>query len=626
MALATSTKQVSIMLKEMLIKEGAKKILGLATAQLKKLNAKPLSSLEDVESSLFNHIREVKNWAGEVTFKDLRAAKNIQDVYVELDFFLFPRRNRISEDEEIGQVAITKIFQHTEKHVVILGQPGAGKTTSMKYFCRSVLFEENFYQENFHYPLLIRLREINNSQKKPNSKGILIEHFFNIFGIIINDSDKLATDVIHQIKERLVVDCLNRIPSLVIVEGFDELVFQKDRVVVLDELAKLANQIEKSRIVITSRTADYTYSFENIAPYELCPLNDEQISQFALKWLGDPGMAKEFLTAVKKSPFNDTTIRPLTIAHLCAIYERVGKIPDKPKTIYKKIITLLLEEWDEQRHIKRQSKYASFEVDRKFDLLSSLAYRLTVSTQKTSFKRRELKTIYGKICGDFDLEPSEDASVVKEIESHTGLFIESTYETYEFAHKSLQEYLTADYIVKLPSIPIQKNLIERLPNEMAIAIAISSNPSEYFFAFVAAILQFKFSFRFVRSFINRILLEKPEFNKNPRVGFMAICLYSRYIYSNDNQDQLSLFIIDDLVEEFEQFIRTIYKRNTNSEILKYYVSRNSFESTNSVKIVELKLKAQDVRWGITLPQTLYCRETFIYPNLYPISSKAIEQG
>jgi len=609
------------MVKEILIKEGAKTIFSFATSYLKKLNTRPRSSQEDVESALFNHIREVKNWAGEVTFKDLRAAKSIQDVYVELDFYLFPRRNRLSEDESIGQVPIRKIFEHAPKHAAILGQPGAGKTTSMKYFCRSVLFDEDFYQEEFHYPLLIRLREINNSSKNDNPTGILIEHFFNILGLSIDGTNALTTDIIHQTKERLVIECFNRIPSLIIVEGFDELVFKKDRAIVLNELAKLANQVEKSRIVVTSRTADYTYNFENISPYEICSLSDDQINTFALKWLGDNKKADEFLTAIKKSPFHDTTIRPLTIAHLCAIYERIGKIPDKPKTIYKKIITLLLEEWDEQRNIKRESEYASFEVDRKLEFLSSLAYRLTVGTQKTSFTKQELRTIYKKICNDFDLNISEEGKVVNEIESHTGLFIESTYETYEFAHKSLQEYLTADYIVKLPTIPIQKNLIERLPNEMAMAIAISSDPSEYFFKFVSAILHFNFSFRFVRSFINRILLEKPEFNKNPRIGFMAICLYSKYIYSNQDKSQLSLFIIDDLIEEFENFVRNIFKRNASNEILKLYEIHDSFESTNSVKILELRLKVPPIRWGVELQKVLYCRETFMNQNLAPISDK-----
>ena len=50
------------------------------------------------------------------------------------------------------------------------------------------------------------------------------------------------------------------------------------------------------------------------------------------------------------------------------------------------------------------------------------------------------------------------ASVIAELESHTGLFIQSGFDQFEFAHKSLQEFLTAEYLVKLPSIPTRKEI------------------------------------------------------------------------------------------------------------------------------------------------------------------------
>jgi predicted NACHT family NTPase len=600
------------MIKEILIKEVAKRILALALAQVKKINISLTSSEEEVRSALFNHVLEVKNWAGEVTFKDMKAAKSINEIYVDLDFFLFPRRDRISEMEEVSKVSIKKIFDVAPRHVAILGQPGAGKTTSMKYFCRSVLFDEDFYHELFDYPILLKLRELNNMPRKSNSKSILVDHLFNTLGLSIENSEKIKQDNLYNLKERIVVDCLNKIPCLVIIDGFDELSYQKDRNLVLAELEKLANYVEKSRIVITSRTADYIYKFENVSSYELCPLSEDQIVEFANKWLDDAELAMAFLNAVKKSPFNDTTIRPLTIAHLCAIFERVGKIPDKPKTIYRKIITLLLEEWDEQRNVKRFSKYATFEIDRKLEFLSSIAYHLTIATQTTSFNKMDLKVIYGKICEDFDLEKSGEQNVLREIESHTGLFIESSYETYEFAHKSLQEYLAADYIVKLPKIPIRKNLIERLPNEMAIAISISSNPSDYFCEFVTGLIPLKFSFRFIRAFVNRILLEKPEFNRSPKIGFFAMCLYSRYINVHETPSQLSLFVIDDLIKEFEDLIKTIYKRNPVDEIMKLYQITNTFESTNGTKVLQLSLRNEVVRkWNVDLPKFLLSRETFL---------------
>ncbi len=140
---------------------------------------------------------------------------------------------------------------------------------------------------------------------------------------------------------------------------------------------------------------------------------------FALKWLGNKSKAENLIKEIQNSPFADTAIRPLNLAHLCAIYERIGKIPDKPKTVYKKIINLLLEEWDEQRSVKRNSSYANFETDRKFEFLSNLSFMLTTSLNRSVFSSADLIKVYKKIHKDFGLEADEMKQVVNELETHT---------------------------------------------------------------------------------------------------------------------------------------------------------------------------------------------------------------
>ncbi|MEO9802353.1 MAG: NACHT domain-containing protein [Reichenbachiella sp.] len=614
------------MLTELLIKEGVKAIFTLANSRTKNLNLTLNCTKSNIENSLNQHLRMVKNWSGEITFKDIKSAKNTQSIYIQLNIFLYPKRIRISTDEEIAIVPITKIFDNEKNHIVILGQPGAGKTTSMKFLCQSVFFNKEFYPDLFSYPLLVKLRDFNKPIKSKYNAGIIVEYLFNELGLSIKPEnyDEKNIETFVRTKEKLVVDILNNTGCILIIEGFDELVYKKHRQIVLEEISSLANQVEFSRIVITSRTADYNYNFDNISQFELCSLTKPQIKEFAEKWLGSVKAATEFNNAVHKSPFADTTIRPLTVAHLCAIYERVGKIPEKPKTVYRKIVGLLLEEWDEQRNIRRSSEYASFELDRKFDFLASLAFRLTVSSKQSIFSKREFANAYKSIHQDFDLKLNETKLVVQELESHTGLFIQSGFEFFEFAHKSLQEYLTAEYLVKLPTIPANRNLIESLPNELAIAIAISSNPSMYFVELVNNRLNsIKMSVRFTQTFINRLLLEKPDFNKNEFVGLSALILYSMYLNKTDDDSQLSLFIVDDLVDEFESFILEIIKRNSLTKILQLYKVASQYESTNGIKIQTLTLidsenaKAPIRKPGMIyskttkLPRYINCRETFL---------------
>ena len=460
-------------------------------------------------------------------------------------------------------------------------------------------------------------------QTELKNKFIIFEYLFHTLGLKINMEGQKDEEIIAT-KNNLVLNLIDKLKVLIIIDGFDELNYKKHREIVIKEIQELANYMENSKLIVTSRTSDFNYSIENIHVYELCSLDENQIELFAEKWLGDKSKANDFIVAVRHSPFSDTTIRPLTIAHLCAIYERIGKIPEKPKTVYKKVINLLLEEWDEQRNVKRISKYASFEIDRKFEFLSIIAYYLSVKSKKSSFTKETLINAYLQIYENFDLEKQECSNVVQEIETHTGLFIQSGFDLYEFAHKSLQEYLTAEYIVKLPFLPDERHILQSLPNELAIAVSISSNPSNYLTELVQnRFLKNKFSLTFFQTFVTRLLLEKPDFNKNEKVGIAALLLYSLYLNPFEAIDsrQLTLFVIDDMVTEFEMLIDEIFKRNTKKFLEVLYEKNSVSESINGTKILTLKkIKGgfkhnksfeMSIKDYDNLPEFLNCRESFL---------------
>lgn len=609
------------MIKETITKESLSLIFSLANNQLKKLDLKLGSSKTDIEEAMNNHIRTVKNWSNEITFKDLKSSKQISEIFIPLDLYVYPRRIRFEKEEKIDKIPLLDVIGKERNHLTILGQPGAGKTTSMKFICQSIFFDEEFYKSQFKYPLLIKLREFNSPLKNKDSAGIIIEHLFNLLGLKIETTNPISTSQSNRTKKNLVYEVLEKSKILLIIDGFDELNFKSHKKVIKDEIGDMCNFLEESKIILTSRNADYNYSNESISIYEICPLKKSQIKDFANKWLGKKD-GRKFLSEVANSPYKDTSIRPLTIAHLCAIYERIGKIPEKPKTVYKKIISLLLEEWDEQRGIKRTSKYAMFEIDRKFEFLSNLAYNLTIKNGKSLFSKKDLKNIYNILFVDFDLEKNDSKEVINDLESHTGLFVQAGYDFYEFAHKSIQEYLTAEYIVKLPNIPSDKKIIEKLPNELAITITISSNSSEYFIQLVEVILmEIDDSPIFFQKFVNRLILEKPDFYRNPRVGISALQLYSKFMEHNSlSKNQLTLFNSDILVEEFENLIDSIYKRNSRNIINQIFEINDELETIDQTVVLIMTKKTQmdaetlidlDPYHFTNLPDRLYVRKTFL---------------
>jgi predicted NACHT family NTPase len=191
--------------------------------------------------------------------------------------------------------------------------------------------------------------------------------------------------------------------------------------------------------------------------------------------------AADFEAAVANVPYKDLRTRPLTLVNLCIVFEKYGYLPPSPVTIYRKIVQLLLEEWDSERGVRRYSRYADFDAARKLDFLAALSYEMDVIRGSgASFSTSNLQEAYREICDRFHLPPNDAAIVAQEIESHSGLIVRTGIETFEFSHKSLQEYLTAEYISRLRLLPTLGILLRNYPNELAIAVALASDPAEWF--------------------------------------------------------------------------------------------------------------------------------------------------
>jgi hypothetical protein len=635
-----------IMLKEYLIKkaldysfDAAKEI---ATKILNESKSTLLTTREDVEGSLDIHLRSVMNWSGAVSFSDLKKAKRTTEIYIDLDLDVLPRRMRIDPDERVDRIPIQRILDSSENHVVLLGQPGAGKTTSMKYLCQLLFRDETFHSDRFSFPLLIKFRELNNP--KLRSEGsLLIDQIFAVLGLRVSypvirkkklslvekkrrqlaggaapapEENQVEINV-ADLKRKLVVSFLEEFRVLLILDGFDELAHGNRRVEAIEDISGFATQLSQSTMIVTSRTGDFKFNIDNTDHYEICPLNKDQVTAFANKWLGDEQAAVDFLGKVYSSPFADTAIRPLNLAHLCAIYERIKNIPEKPKTVYKKIVNLLLEEWDQQRSIKRESRYANFEVDRKYDFLCHLAFVLTRSLQRTVFSSNDILKVYHEIHDEYGLGDREAQQVVNELETHNGLFLQSGYDQFEFAHKSLQEFLAAEYLVKLPRIPEDWRIPTKLPNELAIAVAISSSPADYFVELVLTRLSGRVVKEdFVRAFLNRLLIEKPEFKSTIWLDLAWLVLYRSHVESNViGKEHTGPFYLDPAIKEFEA-VRGLIRQSFMATLLRCYDVRNRFimkDGDALYKLIRVRELSAEHLLPVkkALPKVLYARRSLL---------------
>jgi predicted NACHT family NTPase len=208
-------------------------------------------------------------------------------------------------------------------------------------------------------PLLVRLREL-------GPEDDLKSHLLAILGLQVHGEEDTEKSALEQFTYSNLAEYLDRLNALVLIDGLDE-AHPDARGSIMKDLRELTLRTSTATIVVTCRKADYRYNLEKTIIFHLLPLDEAQVSDIAKRWLGR--RSATFLRQVRENPYAGAEVRPLTLAHLLAIFERTGKIPEKPKAVYRKIIQMLIADWDEERQVERHSKYAGFDAGAKHEFL-----------------------------------------------------------------------------------------------------------------------------------------------------------------------------------------------------------------------------------------------------------------
>lgn len=457
-------------------------------------------------------ISSTANWASTLTNPCGKTPNLLLRSFVDIDADL----------EEAGRGSKTKVSNLVSSPIgaVVLGGPGAGKTTTLKKLAMSAINEQRL-------PAIhIQLRDISESD---SVILILLEKI----GLEVEALGNEVSSKLRSVKLILAIEVMNRLELTVIIDGLDE-VSSNIRRRVEREIERLIEGAKQMRVFVSCREGDYIYKFPSVRVMTLCSLSKDAILLFSQRYLG-PAKGPVFYSQVLNSPYFDTGIRPLSLVHLITLFDRYGSVPDQPKSVYREVIRLLLRDWDAQRSVRRSSCYANFTVDRKEEFLESLAYQISFGHNAVSFDRQLLREVYGSLHRDFGLPANECDDVVREIQSHTGLIVNSGFQRVSFAHKSLQEYLTASFMMKLPYL--HGLALAKLPNECAVTVSISSRPNIMFRTLVRDIANPEplmklrvheyiegTSASFIPAFLSRLVQERPMFSESEDLGLALISL------------------------------------------------------------------------------------------------------
>ena len=445
------------------------------------------------------HVQEAHRWAAVIHVQGMPQPVETEESSVPLEFARVARRFRSPDDasrpmEERDLVASKDDF-------MVLGDPGAGKTTTLKRFTLS-LFDESPGSGDLCFPEVIVCREVD--WTKTNLPNEILRRAgvnLSVIGRELPEVDTLELAA-------AVVDDLH---AVVVVDGLDEITDTALRGSVLDSLSRLHRRANTARFICSCRSGEAPH-IEGFSVADLLPLSAEQIEEIVGLRTSSPDA---FLDSVARSGVSELLDRPLFLNQLLTVFETTGTLPERSVDLYRQLVRLLLHEWDEQRRVGRRSAYANFDSSAKQEFLAEVAFHLTKRGQVT-FTEPELIEVYGSIADQFGLPRNQARRIVQEVESHVGIIAEVPY-GFQFSHLTLQEYFCAESIVRQGMNDEVADYVRRYPEVVAVAVALSSRPSHWLAECVRRAKSFE-SPQHADAFVSRLGLERPRFTPSVELG------------------------------------------------------------------------------------------------------------
>lgn len=337
-----------------------------------------------------------------------------------------------------------RTFQH-EAATVILGDPGSGKSTLVKYLAHRAATDETP-----RVPILVVLREYVRQGRND--------------GLLAFAADEMSVHLATPVSADQLVALAEGGDALLLVDGFDEVASEDQRTRVRDMVAGLARRFRRLPIVATSRIVGYdraplpdTFRELRIAPFEA-----DAIERFVDRWydLAMPDEPRErdrrraaLKAALDAEPRAKELARNPLFATLIALVQfHEANLPGERAKLYELLVRMLLE--TRPASTNRVFRDERLDVGRQRTILEALAFDIQSRREEglggasVSIGRDALEGFVTQRISDLLGVSVVEAGVLARrwlayLEAGTGLLVESQPGIYAFLHLSVLEYLAA---------------------------------------------------------------------------------------------------------------------------------------------------------------------------------------
>ena len=347
-----------------------------------------------------------------------------------------------------------------QPRVVLLGDPGAGKSTLARYLTLALTcgpVPDQLAVLADRVPVMVELRRYAGEQWRDRSFEEYLHH--------------LSTLERMSVPRGVLETLLRTGRMLVIFDGLDELFEPGVRAETRRRIAAFAERYPDVRIVVTSRTIGYqraTLDTAGFRHYMIQDLTNRQIEEFTDHWYpavcpGDPDLAarlqKRLTDAVAASPpVRDLAGNPLLLTILSIIGRRRA-LPRDRQGVYGHAVDILVARWDQEaKHLPHpgQADMPYINDADRWALLRLLARRMQEGEGGIAGNHihgEDLEAVFTGYLEERYRLPKQTAvaaarEMIRQFRERNFILSRFGDEVYGFVHRAFLEYLAADDIAR----------------------------------------------------------------------------------------------------------------------------------------------------------------------------------
>lgn len=449
------------------------------------------------DAALAAYLEHILSHYSTLNLRGIRSSQpmslSLEDMYISLTTVDRPAGSSRREGEEESRLpvrsrpAVVPLNELMPRHMrlVILGDPGAGKTTFLSYLALTyarhldgrwpnVMRERLGYTEEL-LPILLPLRDFARHIRVRCERDV------------VEPGPALLLEFINQhfaqwnlnLPATFFSDPLQAGRCILLLDGLDEVADYEERVFVREVIEAFVARYPKNRYVLTSRSGGYRDAARLAHGFYECRIRDfdgEDVKRFVTAWnlaveAAQAGMlnlavrhkaerqATDLLNAIERNPrIRALATNPLMLTVIALVHRYRATLPQRRVELYEECTELLLGHWDmgkEGEEAKWLAEYAGIEIpldaSEKRSLLEPVA-RWYHEQRVTEAEQWQVERLLTERMAQVTL-PAGSAvqsqasarakGFLNFLKERSGLFQEWQVGHYAFTHLTFQEYLAA---------------------------------------------------------------------------------------------------------------------------------------------------------------------------------------